>query len=169
MLLAFLEFSEAQTNGGSTLRTEVPVPAPEAVAESYAVTGATPSPESALRAQIRLIHVEVLTRRIFFFPHWKYLYALRAFHLHVPAGYMSLMFTHLPSSTVFIDNGRYQGEEWLGHWIAHELGHLATNTQKKGMLKEQPAGFGGDSKIHSVKTYIEEVLGFRTNRRQLGT
>jgi hypothetical protein len=37
------------------------------------------------------------------------------------------MFTHLPSRTVFVDNDRYLGKEWLGHWIAHELGHLESN------------------------------------------
>ena len=41
------------------------------------------------------------------------------------------MFTHLPSRTVFIDNERYLGEEWLGHWIAHEIGHLVTNSAKE--------------------------------------
>jgi len=41
------------------------------------------------------------------------------------------MFTHLASRTVFIDNDRYQGEEWLGYWMAHELGHLKTNSAKE--------------------------------------
>ena len=41
------------------------------------------------------------------------------------------MFTHLPSRTIFVDNDRYLGEDWLGHWIAHELGHLATNSAKE--------------------------------------
>lgn len=41
------------------------------------------------------------------------------------------MFTHLASRTVFIDNDRYMGEEWLGHWIAHELGHVAKNSPKE--------------------------------------
>ena len=41
------------------------------------------------------------------------------------------MFTHLPSRTVFIDNDRYLGEEWLGYWMAHELGHLVTNSAKE--------------------------------------
>lgn len=54
----------------------------------------------------------------------------RMFRLHVPRGYGSLMFTHLPSRTVFIDNERYMGEEWLGYWMAHELGHLATDSVK---------------------------------------
>lgn len=51
--------------------------------------------------------------------------------LHVPAGWGSVTFTHLPSRTVFVDNDRYLGEEWLGHWMAHELGHLALNSPKE--------------------------------------
>ena len=42
------------------------------------------------------------------------------------------MFTHLPSRTIFVDNDRYQGEDWLGYWIAHELGHLAMNSNREG-------------------------------------
>jgi hypothetical protein len=41
------------------------------------------------------------------------------------------MFTHLASRTVYIDNDRYMGADWLGHWIAHELGHLASNSTKE--------------------------------------
>jgi len=132
MFLVFSEFGEAQTKGSSTPgNTEALVPVPEAAAESYTVFDATPAQEAALRAQIRLMHPEVLPLRIFFVPHWKYLDNARIFHLHVPTGYGSLMFTHLPSRTVFIDNDRYQGEEWLGHWMAHELGHLKTNSAKE--------------------------------------
>ena len=130
MFLVFAEFGEAQTNGGSS-NTETLAPVPEAATENYAVFGATSSQEAALRTQIRLMHPEVLPQRVFFVSHWKYLDNARIFHLHVPAGYGSLMFTHLPSRTVFIDNDRYQGEEWLGHWIAHELGHLVTNSVKE--------------------------------------
>ena len=53
------------------------------------------------------------------------------FRLHVPTGYATFMFTHLPSRTVFIDKDRYVGENWLGHWIAHELGHLAKDSPKE--------------------------------------
>jgi len=55
----------------------------------------------------------------------------RIFRLHIPAGYGSVMFTHLPSRTIFIDNDRYQGEKWLGYWMAHELGHLKANSAKE--------------------------------------
>jgi hypothetical protein len=98
---------------------------------SYAVFGATPEQGAILRSQIELMHPDVQPLRIFFVPHWKYLDDARIFQLHVPTGYGSLMFTHLPSRTIFIDNDRYQGEKWLGHWIAHELGHLATNSSKE--------------------------------------
>ena len=129
MLLVFAEFGEAQTSGSSSLNNiEALTSLPESAAKNYTVFGATPAQEAALRAQIGLMRPEVLPLRIIFIPHWKYLDTTRIFRLHVPAGYMSLMFTHLPSRTVFIDNDRYDGEEWLGHWIAHELGHLAMNS-----------------------------------------
>ena len=126
----------AQTIGSASLAGtksayEVPATAPKSSIESYTVFNATPEQETALRAQIRVMHPDVLPLRIFFLPHWKYLDTARIFHLHVPAGYGSLMFTHLPSRTVFVDDDRYQGEEWLGHWIAHELGHLVTNSAKE--------------------------------------
>jgi hypothetical protein len=61
-------------------------------------------------------------------PHWKYIDTARTFRLHVPAGYTSTMFTHLPSRSVFIDNDRYVSDDSLGYWLAHELGHLAANS-----------------------------------------
>jgi Zn-dependent peptidase ImmA (M78 family) len=48
----------------------------------------------------------------------------------VPTGYNSALFTHLPSRTVFIDADRYFDES-LGYWLAHELGHLVTNSAKE--------------------------------------
>jgi hypothetical protein len=77
------------------------------------------------------MHPEVLPLRVLFVPHWKYLDAARAFQLHVPTGFGSLMFTHLASRTVYIDNDRYMGTDWLGHWMAHELGHLASKSAKE--------------------------------------
>ena len=111
--------------------TAAPASVRDAALDSYIVFNATAKQEAALRAQIRLMHPDVLPLRVFFVPHWKYLAAARDFHLHVPAGYGSLMFTHIPSGTVFIDNDRYMGEDWLGRWIAHELGHLSTNSAKE--------------------------------------
>lgn len=129
----FAQFSHAQTSSslspvGPEASAAAPAVVPEPSADGYTVFNATRAQEAALRTQIRLMHPDVLPLRVFFVPHWRYLSAARDFHLHVPPGYGSLMFTHLPSRTVFIDNDRYQGEDWLGHWIAHELGHLKTNS-----------------------------------------
>ena len=73
----------------------------------------------------------VLPLRVFFVPHWKYVDNTRIFHLHAPAGYTSALFTHLPSRTVFIDADRYIDDESLRYWLAHELGHLVTNSVKE--------------------------------------
>lgn len=133
MFLMFAELGETQTTNSNAnmAATEAPAAVKEPAPESYMVFDATPAQEAALREQIQIMHPEVLPLRIFFVPHWKYLYTARVFRLHVPAGYGSLMFTHLPSRTIFIDNDRYLGKDWLGHWIAHELGHLVTNSAKE--------------------------------------
>ncbi len=132
MSLMFAEIGNAQASGSSNTPAEAPAAAREGATDSsYTVSDATPGQEAALRAQIRLMHPEVLPLRVFFVPHWKYLDNARIFHLHVPNGYGSLMFTHLPSRTVFIDNERYQDESWLGYWMAHELGHLKSNSTKE--------------------------------------
>ena len=102
--------------------------APEPSPNSYTVLGATPQQEALVRAQIRVMQPTVLPLRILFVPHWKYADTAKTFRLHVPAGYTSAMFTHLPSRSVFIDSDRYLSDDSLGYWIAHELGHLATNS-----------------------------------------
>lgn len=132
----FTQFGQAQTNvdptsGGMKTRAAASVAVSESFENNYTVFNATSEQEAALRAQVRQMHPDVLPLRVFFVPHWKYLAAAHDFHLHVPTGYGSLMFTHLPTRTVFIDNDRYRGEGWLGHWLAHELGHLATNSTKE--------------------------------------
>ena len=132
MSLMFAEIANAQASGNSSTSAEVPAAAREGSTDStYTVFDASPAQEAALRAHIRLMHPEVLPLRVFFVPHWKYLDNARIYHLHVPIGYGSLMFTHLPSRTVFIDNDRYQDESWLGYWMAHELGHLKSNSTKE--------------------------------------
>lgn len=40
----------------------------------------------------------------------------------------SKMFTHLASRSVYIDADLCGGDDWLGHWMAHELGHLERNS-----------------------------------------
>lgn len=102
--------------------------------EDYSVIGATPDQESALRKAFETMNPEVLPLRVVFVPHWKYLDDARILRLHVPTGYLSQMFTHLPTRTVYIDTARYQGQDWLGYWMAHELGHLAS-----GSVREEDA------------------------------
>jgi len=102
--------------------------APEPSANIYAVLGATSEQESLVRAQIRVMQPDVYPLRVLFVPHWKYVDAARAFHLHVPVGYTSKLFTHLSSRSVFIDSDRYVSDNSLGYWLAHELGHLSTNS-----------------------------------------
>ena len=132
----FAQFNQAQTNVdptsyGTKTRSTVPAAVSKSSENNYTIFNSTSEQEAALRAQIRQMHPDVLPLRIFFVPHWKYLAAARDFRLRVPNGYGSLMFTHLPTRTVFIDNDRYRGEGWLGYWLAHELGHLATNSTKE--------------------------------------
>ena len=102
--------------------------APDPSAKSYAVLGATPQQEALVRAQIRIMRPDVYPLRVLFVPHWKYIDTARIFRLHVPTGYTSAMFTHLPSRSVFIDSDRYVSDDSLGYWVAHELGHLAANS-----------------------------------------
>src|SRR6266852_7736880 len=101
---------------------------PEPSANSYADLGATSEQDALVRAQIRVMQPDGYPLRVLFVPHWKYIDTARTFHLHVPAGYTSAMFTHLPSRSVFIDSDRYVSDDSLGYWLAHELGHLAANS-----------------------------------------
>jgi hypothetical protein len=129
LFLGFAQFSWGQTNVTTNpVSSEEPAPAPST--NSYAVFGATPQQEALVRSQIQIMQPAVLPLRVFFVPHWKYVDNARIFHLHVPTGYTSALFTHLPSRTVFIDADRYI-EESLGYWLAHELGHLVTNSAKE--------------------------------------
>jgi hypothetical protein len=106
--------------------------APSGVSQNtYTVIGATAAQETFLRSQIQIMRPEVLPLRIVFVTHWKYLDTARTFRLHVPTGYASTMFTHLPSRTVFIDADLYINNDSLAYWMAHELGHLATNSAKE--------------------------------------
>ena len=127
LILGFAQFGWGQTNGNAKLVSEEATP-PEPSANSYTVLGGTPQQEALARAQIRIMQPEVYPLRVLFVPHWKYMDTARTFRLHVPAGYTSAMFTHLPSRSVFIDSDRYVSDNSLGFWIAHELGHLAANS-----------------------------------------
>lgn len=98
---------------------------------TFSVQGATPEREALLRHQIQVMRPAVLPYRIHFVRHWQYLYAAKMYQLHVPTGMASKMFTHLPSRTIFVDDDLYLGDDWLGRWMAHELGHLATNSARE--------------------------------------
>ncbi len=100
--------------------------APESVA--YTVQGTTLAAERVIRTQIQIMEPVVVPYRIIFVPHWQYVYATEMLHLHVPTGMSSKIFTHLPSRSVYIDMDRCGGDEWLGHNLAHELGHLETQS-----------------------------------------
>jgi hypothetical protein len=126
-LVTIAQFSWGQTSGNAKL-VSAEATAPEPSANSYTVLGATPEQEALVRAQIRTMQPDVYPLRVLFVPHRKYIDTARTFHLHVPAGYTSAMFTHLPSRSVFIDSDRYVSEDSLGYWVAHELGHLAANS-----------------------------------------
>jgi hypothetical protein len=126
-LVAIAQFARAQTSGNSKL-VSAEATAPEPSANSYAVLGATRRQEALVRAQIQVMQPSVYPLRVLFVPHWKYVDTARIFHLHVPTGYTSAMFTHLPSRSVFIDSDRYVNDDSLGYWVAHELGHLAANS-----------------------------------------
>jgi hypothetical protein len=126
-LLGFTQICLGQTNGTTNPPSDSET-APVLSTDSYAVLGATPQQEALVRSQIKTMQPSVLPLRILFVQHWKYIDTARIFRLHVPAGYTSAMFTHLPSRSVFIDSDRYVSDDSLGYWVAHELGHLATNS-----------------------------------------
>ena len=129
LMLGFVPVSWGQTDGdGKLVKTEASVTG----GSSYTVLEATPQQEELVRTQIQVMQPEVLPLRIVFVPHWKYVETARIFQLHVPVGFTSAMFTHLPSRSVFIDSDRYVSDDSLGYWVAHELGHLAANSASEG-------------------------------------
>jgi hypothetical protein len=130
-VLFFLGFGQicwGQTNGNTNAAgTGGSEMAPAVQTNSFVVLGGTAQQEALVRSQIQTMQPAVLPLRVVFVPHWKYVDNTRVFHLHVPTGYTSALFTHLPSRTIFIDADRYF-DETLGYWLAHELGHLVTNS-----------------------------------------
>jgi hypothetical protein len=121
------QFAWGQANTNPKLVSAEATPT-EPSANTCTVLGATTEQEALVRTQIRVMQPGVYPLRVLFVPHWKYIDTARTFHLHVPAGYTSAMFTHLPSRSVFIDSDRYVSDDSLGYWLAHELGHLAANS-----------------------------------------
>ena len=127
--LGFAQLAWGQT-GGTVKAVSNGEAKSAALDSSYVVQGATQQQEELVRSRIQIMQASVLPLRVVFVPHWKYVDNTRVFHLHVPTGYNSALFTHLPSRTVFIDADRYFDES-LGYWMAHELGHLVTNSAKE--------------------------------------
>jgi hypothetical protein len=124
--LGIVAIGQGQQIGGSELITVNGATSPENLA--YTVQGTTPERERLLRTQIQVMQPAVLPHRIIFVPHWQYIYATKMYHLKVPTGMSSKMFTHLGSRSVYIDADLYGGDDWMGHWMAHELGHLERNS-----------------------------------------
>ena len=114
----------------------------------YTVQGTTPERVRLLRAQIATMQPTVLPYRIVFVQHWQYIYATKMYHLHVPTGMTSRMFTHLPSRSVYIDNDFYEGADWLGYWMAHELGHLEKNNADEKQAEKAAAKYRRRIKQH---------------------
>lgn len=127
--VGFAQFTLGQTVGSTNVAIDGET-RPAASTNSYVVQGATPQQEAEVRSLIESMQPAVLPLRVVFVPHWKYVDNTRIFRLHVPTGYTSALFTHLPSRTVFIDADRYFDES-LGYWLAHELGHLVANSAKE--------------------------------------
>ena len=129
--LGWTSIGWAQTSGDPLRHTDPGEHPPAASPSTYAIQGATPRQETLLRTRIEIMQPKVLPRRIIFVPHWQFLYAAEIYRLHVPTGMTSKMFTHFASGSVYIDADRCGGDDWLGYWMAHELGHLATNSAKE--------------------------------------
>jgi hypothetical protein len=115
--LTLAQFAWGQTSG-STKPVNAEATAPQPSAQLLHSPGSTREQEALVQAQIRIMQPEVYPLRILFVPHWKYIDTARIFHLH-SAGYISAMFTHLPSRSVFIDSDRYVSVDSLGYWVAH--------------------------------------------------
>jgi hypothetical protein len=127
-----------QAGGSSLLAVNAPL---SSESTAYTVQGTTPERERLLRAQIQAMQPAVLPYRIIFVPHWQYLYATKVCHLHVPTGMTSKMFTQLASRSVYIDADLYQSDDWLGHWMAHELGHLERNNADENQAEKAAAKY----------------------------
>lgn len=119
---------------------------------AYTVQGASPEREQLVRTQIQVMQPAVLPNRIVFVPHWQYIYATKMYHLHVPTGMSSKMFTHLPSRSVYVDTAFYGGADWLGYWMAHELGHLERNNADENEAEKSAATYRRRLEHRSTRT-----------------
>jgi hypothetical protein len=146
-LVTIAQFAWGQTNG-NTKPVGADAPVPGLSTDNYVVLGATAEQEALVRARIRAMQPDVYPLRVVFVPHWKYIDTAKIFHLHVPAGYTSAMFTHLPSRSVFIDSDRYVSDDSLAYWLAHELGHLAANSASES---------GADKAAHDYRKRLGDA------------
>src|SRR5258708_31468396 len=103
MTIAQVAWGQTSTNP-KLVKTEAASPEPSV--NSYTVLGATSEQETLVRDQIRIMQPDVYPLRVHFVSHWKYVETARTFLLHVPAGYIIAMFTHLPSRRQFIVSDR---------------------------------------------------------------
>jgi hypothetical protein len=138
--LGFAQICLGQTNESTNVARAGSGREAPAVTDTYVVFGATAQQEALVRSQIQTMQPAVLPLRVVFVPHWKYVDNTRVFHLHIPTGYTSALFTHLPSRTIFIDADRYFDES-LGYWLAHELGHLVTKSAKENDAEQAARQF----------------------------
>ena len=161
LILGFAQFDHAQTNPDEK-STEAGAPTTVgasvvgASSDSYTVFNATVEQEAALRAQIRFMRPDVLPLRVFFVPHWKYLAAARDFHLHVPTGYGSLMFTICPAAPYSSITTATRAR--IG-WATGLLTNLATwsrTAPTKQTPKKLPVNFASASKsrVHGRASLI---------------
>lgn len=157
-VLAFTAIGVGADSGAAQAITQIKLtPAPEINCQ-----GATPKEGALIRSQIQIMHPEVLPLRVIFVPHWKYVANTRTYHLHVPTGYTSAMFTHLPSRTVFIDADRYVSDDALGYSMAHELGHLVTNSVEEQDAERAAAEYRKRLKAARHEPGLQKI-NFRAN------
>jgi hypothetical protein len=116
------------------------------------IQGATQSQEELVGEELRIVRPEVAPSRIIFVPHWKYIYAAKVYQLHVPTGMSSVMFTHLSSRSVFVDQDHILSDEALVHWMAHELGHLATNSSREDDAERAAGPLRARFKVRRTET-----------------
>ncbi len=95
------------------------------------IQGTTPKREAVLRLQIEAMAPAVPPKRIIFLSDQRYAAAARAFRLKVPDGMSTVMFTHLPSKSIYVNAETLFSDKNMGECMAHELGHLATNSLKQ--------------------------------------
>lgn len=78
------------------------------------------------------------------------------------------MFTHFASRSVFIDDDHYGGDESLGYWMAHELGHLAANSADENDAEKAVKPYRKrlkDAQLVSTHRESQTVVGVQSRYR----